>query len=284
MVYSRYWILTDKPGPLCHGSIRHRHHLSRSGTRPLRRARSPSILGSVSPARSPWRIRANPLCPVCASAVRVEREIPACPACAGTVAPYEVANDTCQACRERPTRLAGSVRVGVYRGALAGLLRAYKFRDAEHLGELLIAWLTDAVRQAPWVERTEAIVPVPTHWSRRLRRRYYPRGSACGGCRTPHGACLDPATAQGSGRAPPDRPELQRPGGERPRSVHPAPAGSSCATHVSCWSTMSRRPVQRSRNAPRCSCMPGRWRSTQPRSFERTSPHRARSESVASRT
>lgn len=112
-------------------------------------------------------------CPTCEDAIDQERRRPACPRCASTVAPFELANDQCRSCRQRPTRTRGMVRVGYYEGVLAELIRAYKYHGHESIEPILATWLADAVRTAPWLDEVEAIVSVPTHWRHRIARPLY---------------------------------------------------------------------------------------------------------------
>jgi ComF family protein len=41
------------------------------------------------------------------------------------------------------------------------------------LESILGGWLAEAVERVPWRERLEAVVPVPTHWQRRLLRSFH---------------------------------------------------------------------------------------------------------------
>jgi len=70
-------------------------------------------------------------------------------------------------------KIAASARVGPYRQALGHLFRAYKFHDRDELHPLLADWLVEAVRAAPWLDRVEAVTCVPTHWLRRLDRKFH---------------------------------------------------------------------------------------------------------------
>ena len=110
------------------------------------------------------------LCAVCREGLRVEFEEEACPMCAATVAPYEVRDGRCGKCRGRRPSIGGTVRVGPYAENLGRLIRNYKYGGRDQLGALLGGWLTQSVANAPWLKRVEAIVSVPTHWRRRLRR------------------------------------------------------------------------------------------------------------------
>lgn len=142
-----------------------------------------------------------PLCTNCARKLDDERSTRSCPLCAASVAPYEVSNGLCRTCRHRRLRVAGTVRVGPYsvgradeseagteagttvegervpprraavpggRMLLGGLLRSYKYHGREEVGLLLGEWLAEVVAKAPWYEKVEAMVSVPTHWTRRV--------------------------------------------------------------------------------------------------------------------
>ncbi len=89
------------------------------------------------------------------------------------MAPFEISRGQCGECRRRPQRLVGTVRVGPYGRALGTLVRAYKYQGREELEAVLGGWLAEAVAAASWVDRVEALVSVPTHWSHRLRRPLY---------------------------------------------------------------------------------------------------------------
>ena len=103
----------------------------------------------------------------------MERREPACPTCGSAVAPFEVSEGRCRECRQRPARVSGTVRVGPYKAYLGQAVRAFKYKGREELGTVLGGWLAKAVEQAPWRERVEAIVSVPTHWRRRLTRPFH---------------------------------------------------------------------------------------------------------------
>ena len=113
-------------------------------------------------------------CTECATAIDKDRRQRVCPRCAAAVAPYEVFDGTCSDCRVHPQRVMGTVRVGSYRSPLGQLIRAYKYRGREELQPLLGDWLAEAAMDAPWLDRVEAIVSVPTHWRRRLSRSIHP--------------------------------------------------------------------------------------------------------------
>lgn len=139
---------------------------------------SRSLVELVFPPRciacGTWRYDgADPLCGECRVAVNRECSVPTCPTCAAPVSPYEVSLGRCGHCRGRSFRIAGTVRVGIYRALLGQLLRAYKYHGREELALLLGGWLVEAIETAPWRDRIEAVVSVPTHWKRRFNRPFH---------------------------------------------------------------------------------------------------------------
>ena len=116
-------------------------------------------------------------CSDCTGMLDQERRTPACPRCAATIAEYEPTRADCMDCRGRSLRVDAVVRVGTYAGATGRLLRRYKFGGRLELAKILGGYLYEVVICTPWNTRIEAVVPVPTHWRRRLLRRSdYPAG------------------------------------------------------------------------------------------------------------
>jgi ComF family protein len=66
---------------------------------------------------------------------------------------------------------AGFVRVGEFSGALAELVRAFKFQGRDELERRLGTLLGDALRAAPWRDEIDALTWVPTCWQHRWTRR-----------------------------------------------------------------------------------------------------------------
>ena len=110
------------------------------------------------------------LCSACQAVLRAEMAKAACPLCASSVAQYEVRDGRCGKCRNRRPSIGGTVRVGPYADELGRLIRDYKYAGRDQVGGLLCGWLASSVAGAPWLDRVEAIVSVPTHWRHRLRR------------------------------------------------------------------------------------------------------------------
>jgi len=111
------------------------------------------------------------LCPMCRGIVDQERGVPACPRCGGAVALFELHDGKCAKCRLEPRHhVFGSVRVAPYGGRVGAMVRAYKYQRRYDLEPILGGWLAVVVKGAPWIDRVEAIVSVPTHWRSRLLR------------------------------------------------------------------------------------------------------------------
>lgn len=56
---------------------------------------------------------------------------------------------------------------------MGDLLRRYKYHAREEIEPLLTNLLFEAIAAATWCDQIDAIVPVPTHWRRRLWRSIY---------------------------------------------------------------------------------------------------------------
>lgn len=110
------------------------------------------------------------LCDPCDVVLARERRTPACPKCARSVAPFEVSDGRCKACRGRRLPVVGMVRVATYADAFSTLVRSYKYHGRQSLEPALGGWLAEAVDVAPWRDRVEAVVAVPTFWRRRVTR------------------------------------------------------------------------------------------------------------------
>ncbi len=113
------------------------------------------------------------LCDPCQAKLERERAKPACPHCASSVAPSEVHQGRCSACRGRRLPVSGTVRVGHYDDGLGQLTRSYKYQAREEIEPLLARWLAEVATGAKWLHQIEAIVAVPTHWKHRLTRPLY---------------------------------------------------------------------------------------------------------------
>lgn len=57
---------------------------------------------------------------------------------------------------------------------MTNLLLEFKYRRAEHLDRFLADLMIRALRQAPWHDEIEVLVPVPSHWIGRLTTECQP--------------------------------------------------------------------------------------------------------------
>jgi predicted amidophosphoribosyltransferase len=111
------------------------------------------------------------LCDGCVRSVDKARNAEFCRRCGATVGPYGGTAEGCPACLRYGVPLAGITRVGEFSGDLAELLRAFKFRGADHLDRYHGDLLGRAIRNAPWYGDLNALTYVPTCWQHRLTRR-----------------------------------------------------------------------------------------------------------------
>jgi ComF family protein len=96
----------------------------------------------------------------------------ACPRCAAPVGPYALVEGGCSHCRELTFHFDASLRLARYDGLLREVVLRLKHRSSESLAELMGVLTANQLRDHLVSTNASAIVPVPLHWSRRLRRGY----------------------------------------------------------------------------------------------------------------
>jgi ComF family protein len=99
-------------------------------------------------------------------------ETPHCPLCGRNAGPHASGHAGCFFCREYPVRFDAAVRVGPYRDPLRRLILRCKGERRAEIGHLLGRLLAERLALAPWPGLVDVVVPVPLHWSRRLRRGF----------------------------------------------------------------------------------------------------------------
>jgi ComF family protein len=115
------------------------------------------------------------LCAACRGALRPWSGRTACCRCARPLTAAAVpAGYRCGACRRRPPAHERLTVGWSFEPPLAQVVRAFKFRRLDYLGDelgdaLARAWLA---AQRPGAPGPELIVPVPLPWTRRLHRGY----------------------------------------------------------------------------------------------------------------
>ncbi len=96
-----------------------------------------------------------------------------CARCATTLVQYEDANGGCAECRGRKLGFDAAVRLGRYAPPLSQWVPAIKHRAWRNMGRVLGAELGQQIRaavDAGKIEFPDAVVGVPSHWTRRLLR------------------------------------------------------------------------------------------------------------------
>ena len=94
-----------------------------------------------------------------------------CPRCGRDASRYGLVAGACGACQNETFHFDGIARAGVYADALQQMILAFKHDHTELVSAL--APLADAAFQgSPFHGDIELFVPVPLHWTRRLRRGY----------------------------------------------------------------------------------------------------------------
>ena len=94
-----------------------------------------------------------------------------CPRCGRDASRYGLVAGSCPACQGLEIHFDGIARAGVYADALQQMILAFK-HDRTELAPTLGS-LVDAVFQgSPFYSDIDLLVPVPLHWTRRLRRGY----------------------------------------------------------------------------------------------------------------
>ena len=94
-----------------------------------------------------------------------------CPRCGRDASRYGLVGGACAACQNDEIHFDGIARAGVYAEALQRMILAFKHDRSEFVAAL--APLADAALQgSSFCDRIDLLVPVPLHWTRRLRRGY----------------------------------------------------------------------------------------------------------------
>ena len=108
------------------------------------------------------------LCSPCRQELSALVSAEACPRCGHSLGPYA----SCGLCLDARPPMAATVRIGVFRGPLAQLIRAVKYRDLRYGVPLLADLLLAKLCQRRVVEDVDLVTAVPLHWWRFYRRGY----------------------------------------------------------------------------------------------------------------
>ena len=149
--------------------------------------RHPALGVAVRALRALDRLAAPPLCLVCGRVraeaadgtaglcAKCEEALPHDPAarrCALCGAPNDTTLEVCQECAATPRPWQFGVTVFPYRGSAGDLVREYKYHRATAFAPYFAHAIAKTWRQAAPLIRPTCIVPIPLHWTRRLRRGF----------------------------------------------------------------------------------------------------------------
>ena len=112
------------------------------------------------------------LCPACARDLADLLSAPYCPACGRHAGPYAAGPEGCAFCRNYPVPFDAAVRAGAYAGPLKTLVLRCKYGPRPALATVLGRLLAERLALSGWADRVDCIVPVPLHWSRRVKRGF----------------------------------------------------------------------------------------------------------------
>ena len=113
----------------------------------------------------------NHLCPKCWNELLTCTAGDYCPRCGRDASKYGLVAGACGACRHEEIHFDGIARAGVYADALQRMILAFK-HDRSELTVALASLAEAALQGSPFGDSIDLFVPVPLHWTRRLRRGY----------------------------------------------------------------------------------------------------------------
>lgn len=114
------------------------------------------------------------LCCDCGADLDLLRAAPACPRCGSSSGPHISAEGFCGRCRTSNFSFDATARVAPYVDPMMQMLRRYKYRGSEYLDSCLADLMIRSLEQTMWHKDIEAVVPVPSHWMRRITEGFHP--------------------------------------------------------------------------------------------------------------
>lgn len=99
---------------------------------------------------------------------------PSCRRCAAPVGPHLDTSDGCIHCRDERFAFETVVRLGVYDAMLRTVCLRSKHPGGEALAAAAAELLWDVAREGLRATGADLVLPVPQHWTRRLRRSHNP--------------------------------------------------------------------------------------------------------------
>jgi competence protein ComFC len=113
----------------------------------------------------------NHLCPKCWNELLTCTAGDYCPRCGRDASKYGLVAGACGACRNEELHFDGIARAGIYADALQRMILAFK-HDRSELTAALASLADAALQGSRFGDDIDLFVPVPLHWTRRLRRGY----------------------------------------------------------------------------------------------------------------
>jgi ComF family protein len=114
------------------------------------------------------------LCCDCGADLDLLRAAPACPRCGSSSGPHISAEGFCGRCRTSNFSFDATARVAPYVDPMGQMLRQYKYHRSEYLDRFLADLMVRTMEPTMWHKDIEAVVPVPSHWMRRITEGFHP--------------------------------------------------------------------------------------------------------------
>lgn len=95
-----------------------------------------------------------------------------CPSCGLDVSRFALIDNHCAHCHRSEIKFDGIARVGIYGGVLRSLIMKFKLGDKLEYEEILCFMLRSALAGQFFADDIDLLVPVPIHWTRRIKRGY----------------------------------------------------------------------------------------------------------------
>ena len=96
----------------------------------------------------------------------------ACPVCGHNSGKYALIQGRCHRCQKKHPKISHLARVGEYTGALAELVKEFKFHRQSRLDNFLGGMLGHAIAGDLQLRDVDLFIPIPLHWRRKLARTY----------------------------------------------------------------------------------------------------------------
>ena len=95
-----------------------------------------------------------------------------CPKCGRDVSRYALLPGGCAGCQEKDFYFDAIARAGIYTGLMRNMILKFKLSDGTEFKSLLSFLIASAFGGSAFAEDVDVFVPVPLHWTKRLRRGY----------------------------------------------------------------------------------------------------------------